>query len=161
MRSITVNLRGVTVVEVLIGVAILGVATVFLAQSFGLFFTNGSLVQHTTKASFLAAEGMEMVRFVRDDDWNTIAGLTNGTSYAPSVSAGAVSLTTTPEVIDGTFTRTIVFSPLYRNANDDIVASTAPGATVDTDSKLVTVTISWGSSESLVIQSIVSNLFDV
>ncbi len=150
--------RGVSVIEVLVGVAILGFATIFLAQAFNLFFTNATLVRETTKASFLAAEGMEMVRFVRDEDWNTIDGLTNGTSYAPAVSGGVVTLTTTPEVIDSTYTRTIVFSSLSRNTDDDIVTS---GGTVDPDSRRVTVTVSWGSGESVVIEGIITNLFDV
>lgn len=150
--------RGVSVIEVLVGVAILGFAAIFLVQAFNLFFTNGALVRQTTKAAFLATEGMEMVRFARDDDWNTIDGLTNGTDYAPVVSGGAVSFTTTPEVIDGTYTRVIEFSALSRNGDDDIVAS---GGTVDGDSRHVTVTISWGSGRTLVLRGIVTNLFDV
>jgi type II secretory pathway pseudopilin PulG len=154
------KLRGMTVVEVLVGVAIFALVVVFLAATLNLFFDNATHVREESKAAFLASEGIEMVRFVRDTNWNTIAALNNGTSYYLDIDPGTIALGATPEVVDGTYTRTVTFAAVYRDGSDDIVPSGTPGAVVDTGSRYVTVTLAWGS-ESYTLTALLTNIFDV
>lgn len=150
-----------TVVEVLVGVAIFSLVVVFLATTLNLFFNNATLVRSKTEALFLANEALEMSRFVRDTNWNNIEALDNVTSYYLDINPGSISFSTLPEVIDGVYTRTITLAAVYRNGTDDIVAAGAPGAVVDTGSRLVTVTITWGSGEIVSLTTLLTNIFDV
>jgi type II secretory pathway pseudopilin PulG len=156
-----VTFKGMTVVEVLIGVALFLIIVVFIAQSLGLFFANATLVRERTKAVYLASEAQEMVRYVRDEDWNAISSRTLGTAYSLNITPGSIVLSTAPEVVDTTYTRSIVFTSVYRNATDDIVASTAPGAVLDTGCRYVTVTVGWGGGEVVTLQTLVTNIFDI
>lgn len=152
--------RGVTVVEVLVGVALFGVVLVFVMNTLGVLLSNANVVREQTKATLLAMEGQEMVRAIRDNDWNDISALTTGTSYYLDIDPTMLALGITPEVIGGTYTRTITFASVYRNASDDIVSSSAPGAVIDTGSRTVTVVLSWGSN-SVSLQSLLTNIFDI
>ncbi len=153
--------RGVTVVEVLVGVALFSVVLVFVMNALGLLFSNANFVREQTKATLLTMEGQEMVRAIRDGDWDDISALTTGTSYYLDIDPTTLALVTTPaEVIDSTYTRTITVTSVYRDGSDDVVASSAPGATVDIGSRYVTVTVSWGS-ESVSLTSILTNIFNI
>ncbi len=153
--------RGISLIEVLIGVSLFAVVVVFTANALGLFFANATVVREHTKANLLAVEGQEMVRGIRDLNWNTLEALTIGTSYYLDIDPTTLALGTTPEVIDSTFTRTVTLANAYRNADDDLVASTAPGATIDAGSRLVTVTVTWGSGESVSLTALLTNIFDL
>ncbi len=152
--------RGVTLVEVLVGVALFGVVLVFVMNTLGVLLSNADVVREQTKATLFAMEGQEMVRAIRDADWNDISSRTVGTSYYLDIDPATLSLSTTPEVIDSTYTRTITFASVDRNASDDIVPSSAPGAVIDTGSRTVTVEVSWGS-DSVSLASLLTNIFDI
>jgi hypothetical protein len=118
-------------------------------------------VREHVKANLLAAEGQEMVRAVRDLNWNTLEALTIGNSYYLDIDPSTITLGTTPELIDSTYTRTVTVANAYRDGDDDLVASTAPGASIDADSRMVTVTVSWGSGESVTLTALLTNIFDI
>jgi hypothetical protein len=92
----------------------------------------------------LLEEGAEAVKSIRDANWSTISGLTIGTTYYLSynTSSNAWSLTTTPSTVDS-FTRTVVFSSVNRDSNDDIAAA----GTLDARTKEVTITVSWPAED--------------
>jgi type II secretory pathway pseudopilin PulG len=153
---------GFALVEVMISCAILSTVTIALlsyAQK-GLELSNLSLRQ--TQANYLLEEGGEAVKTIRDANWSNISGLTLDTNYYLSydTSTNVWSLSATPSLVDGIFTRKIVFSAVYRDSNDDIVAS---GGTLDTGTKKVTVTTSWaggdGASTSKTLTFYISNIF--
>ncbi|MCA9363811.1 hypothetical protein KC727_01170 [Candidatus Kaiserbacteria bacterium] len=148
------NTRGITAVEALVGITIVAMVLVFGAHTVIRFLTVGGEVGEKTQALYLAEEGLEMVKFIRDVEWDTIAGLTDGATYYLSVSGVSVVVSGTPETI-GIFSRSFVVEPVERNADDDIVAS----GTDDDDSKYVTVTVSWGSpAQSLSFTTIVADI---
>jgi Tfp pilus assembly protein PilV len=116
---------------------------------------------HTTQAAFLLEEGAEAVRIVRDNAWSNISVLTAGTTYYPKFSSGTWTLTTTSsDGIVGIFTRSITFASVNRdNTTKDIVSS---GGTVDSGTKLATVTVSWsegGTTVSKTLQFYIINIF--
>ena len=114
--------------------ALLGVHNLYLKTA----LSNGEAL----KAVYLAEEGIENIRFLRDVSWSTnISGLT--------------SLSTT---IDN-FYRTVTLSEVNRDANSDIVSS---GGTVDINTKLVVSSVSWWNGVSTTTKSIstyITNLY--
>jgi Tfp pilus assembly protein PilV len=96
----------------------------------------------TSNASFLLEEGAEVVRLYRDISWDNIVSMTPGTDYYIDfdIAHSAWYFTTTPNSIDK-FTRKVVFQNVNRdNSTADIVTE---GGTLDTGTKLVTITTSW------------------
>jgi Tfp pilus assembly protein PilV len=157
------NSYGFALVEIMICCAILSTITIALlsyAQK-GLELSNLSLRQ--TQAIYLLEEGAEAIKTFRDDNWTNISSLTLDTNYyfTYDTSSGVWSLSQTPSMINGMFTRTVVTSSVNRDSNDDIVTS---GGSVDTGSKLVTINVSWqdvnGESNSKALSFYIFNLFD-
>lgn len=151
------NCRGITIVEALVGISILGIILVAISLTQTQFFAASGTVLNTTQATYLAEEGQEFVRYLRDEDWNQLSGLTNGTDYYFDVTSGDIDITATPEVINGVFTRHFTLSELKRDANDDFVES---GGSSDTGGRVVTVTVSWGT-ESVSLSALVTNLHNI
>lgn len=99
--------------------------------------------QRETEALYLAQEGMEVVRAVRDNDWTAEFSFTTPdpvTKYINDIS-GPIALEDTPSLIDNRYTRTVVISPICRDVNKDIIAC---GSGQDENSKQIDVTVSWG-----------------
>lgn len=97
---------------------------------------------HTSQASFLLEEGAEAVRIVRDNGWANISSLNLATNYYPTFSGGTWTLSTTLNTV-GIFTRKVVISAVNRNAG---TGNIDPLGTLDTGTKLVTVTVTWFDS---------------
>lgn len=146
MTTIQNNKKGISIVEILVVIAIIGIALVSLLGVATSSLKVSTLIKETTQAKDIGQETIEAIRNFRDGtDWeiNGLGTLTTGISYHPKVDA-----TTSPpkwtlvpgeETPDG-FTRKVVFESVSRDANDDIVEN---GGTNDPDTKKVTVTASW------------------
>lgn len=150
--------RGVTLVEVAIGTAIAALVIVFAAQTIGVFINSGRDVASKTKAIYFIEDGFELLRYVRDGSWATIQGLNQNTTYYLNVTSSGVYVVTTPQVTDG-YTRSFRVANAYRNAADDLFAQGAPGATLDTSTKFVTMSVSYGSpTSSIAITSLITEI---
>lgn len=141
--------RGIAAVEMLVGIGIVALILVFTTHAIMRFINTGNDIAEKTQALYLAEEALEVVRFLRDDNWDTISDLTNDTAHYLDIDSGAISITGTPEIIEG-FKRSFYISDVYRDNNDSIVASTTVGSSADTSSKYVTAVISWGTPTSTV-----------
>ncbi len=135
---------GVTIAEVLIGAAIIllvGGAVI------GVFVTSMGHYRQTpssVKAAFLAEEGLEAVKTLRDRSWQEeIADLNTNTPYGLvfDAAAGRWEATTTPQVVDGRFHRWFTLAEVTRNNKDRIDSS----GTVDPGTRQVTLTVKWPS----------------
>ncbi|MFA7192162.1 MAG: hypothetical protein WC089_02585 [Candidatus Paceibacterota bacterium] len=153
--------KGSALVEVMVACSIFSILSFSLisATNKGINLSNVALRQ--VQASFLLEEGAESVKIIRDNNWSNISGFSNNTNYYTSFNTGnnTVSLSTTPNTIDSFFTRTIVFSAVSRDSNDDIATS----GTVDPGTKKVTVTVSWPSGGVTLSKSLsfyVANIFN-
>ena len=130
--------KGALMVEVIVVVSIITVSILValaVAQK-SIYLARQSL--HHSQSAFLLEEGAEAVKVIRDNAWSGISSLTLSTDYYLSFSGGAWILSATPSQV-GIFTRKIVFSSAYRDANQDL----APSGTLDDQTRLVTVTVSW------------------
>lgn len=97
------------------------------------------------EATFLAQQGIEAIRSLRDESWTTnIAPLTNGTSYYPVVENSKWKLRTVPPaLIDGLYVREIIFNQVFRDALDRIASS----GTVDPETRHVTSRVTWNNKQ--------------
>ncbi|MDO8565088.1 MAG: hypothetical protein Q7R67_00445 [bacterium] len=134
--------KGLTLVEVMIASTIILGAVVTLLGVYGLYFKTALSNAELVQAAYLAEAGIEEIRFLRDQSWSTnIASLTSTTTW-----------------IDN-FQRTVNLSPVYRDASDDIVSS---GGTLDSNTKLVTSSVSWqasGATTTRNISTYITNLY--
>lgn len=158
MRNITKRFdHGVALVEVVIGVAIVGIVIAFISYSFGLFVNASGRSLERTQAMYLAEEGMEVLRSLRDSDWTTFgSGLSLNTTYYLDIDPTTLTTTGTPEVIDGKFTRSFELAAVERDGNDDLASS----GTTDNGARYVTVTVSW-DSEDISLTSLLTNIYDI
>ncbi len=143
--------KGFTLVEILIGCAIMTTMIFALMASAqkGINLSDKALKQ--TQANMLLEEGAEAVRSIRDSAWSNISGLTLDTNYYLSynTSTNVWSLSTTPSAtIDSTFTRTVVVSQVLRDATTEDIASSG---NVDSRTKKITITVSWPTAEGTTI----------
>ena len=149
---------GIALVEVIVGIAITGLVLVFVSHTITLFVTGAAETRTRTKALYLAEEGVEVMRYMRDSDWNIIdTELSNDTSYYLTVATTSLATTTTPEIIDGTYTRSFSLSEVRRDADDDIVSS---GGTVDSHSRFITFSVGWGTA-TVTLPSLLTNIHDI
>jgi len=142
--------RGFSLVEIVVAAGIISFSLVSIIGIAGQALAFSQQGLDTYIAGTLLEEGAEAVRSVRDTSWLTIQNLSPlPTTYYPSFCPGGAwtllntTATASPpctQEIVGNFTRTISVAPVSRDTNDNIVSS---GGTLDTGTKLVTVTVSW------------------
>ena len=154
--------KGVTLIEVAIGVSILSLVVMMLIHSMALFLDTRGLVLRKEKALYLTEEGVEIMRYIRDENWNVLGtDLSVNTIYYLSVSSTTVATTTTQEIIDGFYYRQFELYDLYRdNTSDDIVASTTGSSYVDSDSKELVVRVGYDGGTTT-LKTILTNIFDI
>ena len=136
--------RGFVLVEAIVAVSV--VSVVLLSLSGVAIFLSRASSNNTAKiqAAFLAEEGIEAVRILRDNGWSLkIASLDPDTAYYLAYVGGTWNATTDVTLIDSTFERTFVLENVYRNSSYDIVST---GGTLDPNTKKVTVSVSWSPS---------------
>jgi len=149
--------KGSLMVEVLIVVSIIIVlvlAALGVAQK-SIYLARHSL--HQVQAAFLLEEGAEATRVVRDNAWSGISSLGVATDYYLVFSGGTWTFSATPSTV-GIFTRKVVFSSAYRDGDQNLATS----GTLDAETLLVTVTVSWpegGQNFSKTLQFYLADLF--
>jgi Tfp pilus assembly protein PilV len=150
--------KGFALVEVLIASAIILGAVLALLGVYSLYLRVALSNSEAVKAAYLAEESLEAVRFWRDVSWNNkIAPIAKGTAYGLSFALGMWATTT--DLTLGSFERSIMISPVYRDASSDIVSS---GGTLDTDTVLVTSSVSWwkgGATTTKTVATYLTNLY--
>jgi len=151
--------NGFAMVEVIIACAIISVVTLGIMTSASKNITLSNLALKQTQASYLLEEGFEGVRVIRDTAWANISNLSLDTNYYLSFDEGTNlwSISVTPNTIDS-FTRTVVFSAVNRDSNDDIAVS----GTNDIGTRMVTVTVSWlssGNTASKILSFYLTDIF--
>ena len=154
----TERTRGLSSIEIVLGVSLAALILVFVTYAVVRFVNTGRDVSDRAQALYLAEEGLELLRFIRDEAWSDIGNLTVNTSYYLDVNPSAVSITGTPESI-GYFDRRFWVANVYRNGSDDIVPSTTPGSTADPQSRYVTVEVTGGTPErTITLTSILADI---
>ena len=152
--------RGAGLLEVVIGAAIIAVVLLGTVAAFQAFVRSGLATTAKLQASFLAEEGVEAMRSIRDRSWSEFAGLSGSTYHL--VFSSEWDATTTTQTIDGVFARTVAVGDVYRRVSDsDIVASTSLDAkSLDPNTKRVEVEVIWGDTSTVESVTYLTNLFE-
>lgn len=152
--------RGVSLVEVVIGTAVLLLIFTGLIASYTLFVSSGFTTLRAIQAAYLLEEGIEAAGTLRDYGWTAnIAPLSAGTPYYFSWQGNRWITTSASSTIDNTFTRSVVFDPVYRDVSDNIAGS----GTMDSGTKKVTVVVRWqnaATTTSRTLSTYLTNLFN-
>jgi prepilin-type N-terminal cleavage/methylation domain-containing protein len=157
MSNFHLRQSGVSLIEVMMAMAIISSLVIAIGWSITTYVDARSALLNDVKNVYLAEEGYEIIRALRDDDWNTIDALTVGDTHYLDVSTSTIAIGGGPEVIDGEFYRSFVLTEVYRDSNDDVTASTTPGALVDTEILEVKVSV-FGPTGTTSLSALVSNL---
>lgn len=125
--------------EVAVGAAIALAFGAGLLSAFSTY-TKGALSNtKRIQATYLAEEGAEAVRFLRDQSFTSLrASAPNGAERGIEWN-GSWQIVSAPTTIDGIFTRKIVLSEVRRDANGNINAAGSP----DPNSFIARVTVTW------------------
>lgn len=153
--------HGIALVEIVVVIAIVGIAVFSLYELVVLSRATVSRELRRVQAVSLAQEGLEAVRVIRDQSWSAnIAPLSAGTTYSATLSGTSWALTTiNPGPIDSLYTRTLVFANVNRDANDNI----SEAGSADADTRKITSTVSWqerGSSRAVTLATYITNFQD-
>jgi len=151
--------KGLAIVEVVVATA---VVLLIVLSSYGaniLYLRISIRNPDETKAAFLLEEGMEAVRLMRDDDWDTrIDSLSTGTTYYFYYNGTIWQATTTKIYIDNQFERSFTLSAVSRNSGGDIVTS---GGTNDDGTRKVTVNVAWWSYNATTTKTAQTYITDI
>lgn len=146
--------KGSGLVEILISVFIFSMVLGALIFASNAYLSGAKENLNTTKAAYLAEEGVEAVKIMRDVDWTSVENLTDNTNYflyfdTSSTTNHIWMATSTQILIDDFFTRTFKVNNVYRDSNGRIVTS---GGTLDSNTKKLTVSISWFSKATTTVK---------
>ena len=133
--------RGVVLIEVVIASSILVIIASGLVAANIVYIKTASFTLSSTKATLLAQEGVEAVKYIRTSGWDTSVGaLSTGSKHYLSFATSTFwTTTTTEEIFDEKFYRSFVVEDVLRDVNDDIASS----GTLDPNTKKLTVGVSW------------------
>lgn len=157
--------RGVSLIEVIIGVSILATVLWGTVAAFANLLERGFEQEARIKAALLFEEAFEGMRFVRDDSWVAFEVLPIDTPITLSVDATGftAAAATSSEVIDVRFERSIVLREVYRRDSDDVIvpSTDASAKTLDPDTRLIEIEVSWDSGAGTVLgDTYLTNLFE-
>ena len=154
--------QGFGLLEIVIAVSIVSITLFSLSYVFLLGNRLEAQSINKIRANFLAEEGLEAMRFLRDKGWDaSLAPLASGTNYYLSfvalLSQWSVD-SASSGFIDGVFERVVTVEPVFRNSSDDIVTS---GGALDPNTKKVNVAVSWGDRGATTTATLSAYLSDV
>ncbi|MBU6370674.1 MAG: type II secretion system protein [Patescibacteria group bacterium] len=155
--------KGMTLVEMLVGMAIFSVTLSALVIAANLYISNAGESLKSAKAAYLAEEGIEAVETIRDNGWSEISALSTSTSYylswsIASSTSGVWGTTTAATSTDG-FARTFRLGAVNRDSTGHIVTI---GGTADANTRLVTVSVAWLAKTGTTTKSLsayITNVF--
>lgn len=149
--------QGFSLVEVVVSAAIMLVCVLALLTIHNLYLKNALDNTYSAKAAYLAEEGLEAMRYLRDDSWSgNISSLSDNFPYGVSL-VGGVWKTGSTTAVD-VFDRTITLGPVYRDVSGDIVSA---GGSLASTTRLVTSSVSWsnrGATSTITLSTYLTNL---
>jgi len=153
--------KGFSIVEIVVAFALISAVIVSLPHIGVLSLRLSTLASNRVQATFLLSEGIEVTRFLRDDGWSThLEPTTLDTDYFISFDGSRYQLTLTePPFLNEKFQRTLRFSQVLRNGQDDIDTIGA----IDPLTKKVVVKVLWderGATTTESVEFYITNLFN-
>jgi len=142
MKNKTQLKRGIGLAEVLIAIFIFSSVLTAVIYASNQYISGSSDNLRSAQGAFLAEEGIEAIKTIRDNNWTNISSLSTTTTYYLQFNA-TTSLwgaTTTVSTVNGLFTRKFNLFDVKRDSNGRVVLS---GGTIDPKSKKITVSVTW------------------
>lgn len=112
--------------------------------------------QREVEALYLAQEGMEVVRAIRDSNWDSFASM-SGQKYLNTV-ANPPMLSDSSTLIDNKYERVVSIAQLYRDNSDELTTDSVGNE--EADARQVTVTVRWtefGRTNSIELVTYLTN----
>ena len=154
------NTKGSALLEVLFGISVVSIVLLSLLGAYNLYLKNAFRLTEKVQASFLAEEGVEALRVIRDNGWSgSLGSLISDTPYSFSFEGGTWKSTTTEVIVDNHFWRMFKIYSVNRDSNEDVVTGSG---TNDPNIKKVVITVSWnsgGATSTVSISTYITNLF--
>jgi type II secretory pathway pseudopilin PulG len=155
-------IKGMGLVEIVIGTAIIVTGILALSSSYGLYVRYALTNDKNLQSGYIIEEDLEAVTFLRDKSWTTyIQPLSTSTTYYLSWNAVANpywQTTATPQYVDNTFLRSFVVRDVFRDANGKIASS----GTYDPNTKFITASVAYYQGSATTTQTMstyVANLY--
>lgn len=150
---------GFGLIEVVIGASIITLSflAIILAFNSTILLSRHNLA--VAQANYLLSEGLEAVRYLRNESWANINQLSVNEDYYLVWSGGTWQLSSTPILIDGRFDRKIRLAEVVRDGNGQISES----GSIDPDTYQVEVIVDWlsGSATSTKqVTTYLTNLYE-
>jgi type II secretory pathway pseudopilin PulG len=145
MKKINLK-KGSGLVEILVAIFIFSIILGSLIEASNMYLSGAGESIKTAQGAYIAEEGIEAVKILRDTSWTNVSSLTDNTNYylyfdTSSSTNNTWIATSTVNSVDA-FARTFKTNAVYRDSNGRIVTS---GGTLDTNTEKITVSVSWNS----------------
>jgi len=131
------KIRGQMVIEVIVAVSIFAIIASSSVMAIVGSLSTARLAEEESQATFLATEGLEAVKSIRNQGWGYLTAGIYGLSKTSGVWAFSGNSDTDPSM---KFTRVISITDVGRDGNGNILGT---GGTVDPETKKITSTVSW------------------
>lgn len=142
------NNNGFGILEIIITIFILSMAIFSISQLAIYAMQKVQEGENTAKALFLAKEGIEAVRTIKDKNWtNNIATLTFGADYHSTISLNTWTLASGEEITNQ-FTRKIVIDNVSRDPITKDIEQTYNATNNDSNTKKITSAVLWGTTST-------------
>lgn len=152
--------RGISIVEIVIASAIIAISVVGIIGAIQVYLKVVYQNTRETQAVLLLDETAEALQYMRDDSFSThFDSITPGNTYTIFWNASGYELSTSTVMLPYEMTRTVVFSEVERDANDQISSS----GSVDDDTLKAAITIAWPYKEdlkSITSEMLIHNTYD-
>ena len=156
-RKVLGSLKGALLLELLIVIALMGIIFTVGTQAILVSLKSGRNSGERDTAYSLANEGIEIVRGVAEQNWQSIyapAGIVKGTThYYPLKVSNAWTLTQGDEtvIVNGlSYTRYIIIDNASRDSTTDRkIESTYVSADDNPDTQKITVSVSWTGGDTV------------
>lgn len=138
------NQKGQMLIEILV---VLGLMSVLIASGLEVLGPSVKVLSRSEETEFVASliqEQFEVIRSIRNENWSALA--LNGTYHYEDIDGEEAGLTLLSGTIlyDDKYTVGIILDDVYRDDNNEILATGDPGQ-IDTDSRKITVQVTWSS----------------
>ena len=168
MRKINILMKkniyknGSGLVEILVAVFVFSIIVGSLITASSLYLVGAKDNLISTKGAYLAEEGIEAVKTIRDSGWSNISSLSDDSIYylyfdISSSTNNVWRATTTPKTIDSIYTRTFKVNSVYRDSSGRIQTSGA----FDINTEKLTVLIFWQSKGNITTKNLVTYIANI
>ena len=154
--------KGLSIIELVLATAIVGAFLTAIIFSFTSFLRLSFLNIKTVKAVFLAEEGIEILKHLRNASWeeNLSFLVSNGVKgYYLNFTGSGWEVSEDNVFIDGLFERKFVLEDVYRDESSGQIVES--GGTLDAGTRKLTVYLSWLSGDATTTKYITTYLADI